>query len=287
VDKIFLIESVRTHRDSSHKYLFWEHLKWTPRFRHFKDKVVHLVIDETGYADNHPSSSIWTNENNQEAERFKRIMEWNERNEFFNDEDIITFGDTDEISSRYTLHALKYCDPENNKAPIDIFTLFLNKRVFQAYRTANPYYKYASGNSGAPTLFTFAHCKELLAQSKIATRKRGRSGHYMVGGTHTTYYSYVPQLFLKMYSCTECTDKIEWAKPFFENKKPLRDNALYLMHEWGNWDDKEDDIRGKYDDGVEYYPWALKCNPLRYKSFSLFQPDERLYLPEEEVPFTC
>ena len=47
---------------------------------------------------------------------------------------------------------------------------------------------------------------------------------------------------------------------------------------------RETDLRGK-SKGLEYYPWVLKCNPLRYKSFSLFKPDERLFLTAEELPF--
>ena len=49
VDKIFLTESVRTHRDSKLKPLMWEELKWTPRFRKFQDKVVHIILDDVTF----------------------------------------------------------------------------------------------------------------------------------------------------------------------------------------------------------------------------------------------
>ena len=46
VDKIFLVEKARSHFNNRVKHLFWEHLKWTPRFKRFQDKVVHIINDD-------------------------------------------------------------------------------------------------------------------------------------------------------------------------------------------------------------------------------------------------
>jgi len=213
-------------------------------------------------------------------------MEWNRRNKFFDPDDIISFGDADEIASRHTIHALKYCDLENDTNPIDAGILFLNKCIFKSLETGQPV-KGHPYSLGDPTFFTFSHCYQLEAEGKYASRNRGKSGHYILGGTHLTWFPYIPQLFLKVFACTECSSGFEYMAPFFDTTKPLRDVILGVMRDCSDRGSQEHDTRGKFTDGTEYYPWALKCNPLRYKSFALYQPDDRLYLSEDEVPFSC
>ena len=53
-DKIFVMESTRTHNKGIRKALLWERLQDQPRFKIFQDKVVHLVLDDAEvFADPH------------------------------------------------------------------------------------------------------------------------------------------------------------------------------------------------------------------------------------------
>jgi len=117
-------------------------------------------------------------------------------------------------------------------------------------------------------------------------RNRGKSGHYIYGGTHLTYYPYVPQLLIKSFTCTECGPILEQVARVFFN---VGNNFWQALKDYMA-DDKTvthrmSDKRGKLRAGVEYYPWALRCNPLRYKPTAFSVPDDRLFLTEAELPF--
>jgi len=285
VDKFFITESIHVHKkgDTSSKYLTWEHLKWTPRFSRFADKVVYFALDDSLFPRTAGDGPLFANEHDQESVRFFRFLEWNKRNKFFDDDDMISFGDTDEIPSRHVIHALKYCNPERSDSSIDVGTFFLNKRVSAPFKTGFcvPGHEY---NLGDPTFFTVGHCKQLAEQGQVATRQRGTSGHFMLGGSHCTYYPYLPQYLLKEFSCTECSGSMDYVTPFLDESKPFIETLKQVTDRIAAFVG-EKDVRGQFKDGSEYYPWVLRCNPLRYKSFALYKPDDRLFLTLEELPF--
>jgi len=239
------------------------------------------VLDDSEFplTDTH----LFATEHDQEAVRFLKFLEWNRRNKFFDDDDYISFGDTDEIPSRHVIHALKYCNPTSLYSSIDVGSFFLNKRIFAAFRTGfcvpgHPY------NYGDPTFFSIAHCKRLADEGKVASRRRGSSGHFMIGGSHFSYYSYFPQFLVKEFSCTECASSMSYVTPFLDESKPFIQTLQEVTDRIARFDDfSEKDVRGTTPD--EYYPWVLRCNPHRYKTLALYKLDPRLFLTQEELPF--
>ena len=120
VDKIFLLESVRAHK-GFHKPLIWEKVRNTPRFAKFSNMVVHLVLDDSIGQD---KSDLFGNERQQENIRWPRIMAWNKANgNYFGDDDVISFGDTDEIPSLENLNLLKHCKIKVDKVDVGIWVL--------------------------------------------------------------------------------------------------------------------------------------------------------------------
>ena len=85
-------------------------MKFTKRFEKFQSKIVHFIIDDADiqFADMalkefHPElHKIWTMEFYQELLRWVKFLEWNSQSNYFGPNDIVGFGDADEIASRKT-----------------------------------------------------------------------------------------------------------------------------------------------------------------------------------------
>jgi hypothetical protein len=131
VDRIFLIESTVAHAVSHTKPLVWEHIKNQPRFAKFCPKVVSFILDDSYYpVDRSDARRVdWSNEYLQERMRWELFKKWNEATHMFGDDDIVGFGDTDEIPSTENLHLLKYCEMKEPSVDIGTwFTFFSNRR---------------------------------------------------------------------------------------------------------------------------------------------------------------
>ena len=88
----------------------------------------------------------WQLENLQEEVRWKKIKEWNSITHSLTNNDIIGFGDADEVTSRTNIQLLKYC-PLKSKS-LDIGIWFPFGRMDQAYMSDYPVsfkYKYTLG----------------------------------------------------------------------------------------------------------------------------------------------
>ena len=91
---------------------------------------------------------------------------------------------------------------------------------------------------------------------------------------------------MKRVTCSECSfnKKIPWTQ--FSN---LAEFTEWLIHSkpwdtfWLKYPDHE--IRGT-GDPVEYYPWALVCNPYRYRASLFLTNDERLFYDKDQLPFS-
>lgn len=218
---------------------------------------------------------MWAAEDLQEIRRWQKIREWNEHTEFFQSTDMIGFGDCDEIASRHNVHLLKYCTVKSDD-PVDIGIWFPFGRIHQAYRTdfSIPRHPYTLGD---PTFFTFAQAQKGLAGAhaetetlKYATRARGKSKNYLLGGIHMTHYGYLIYMLLKKMSCSECVgsldrlreelteayEKDEWSKlEQLWSKTP--DSILHRIVALKQLDPAE---RAQ----VVYLPWFFDCNRDRY-----------------------
>jgi hypothetical protein len=83
------------------------------------DKIVHFVLDDGLYT---RKGFDW--ENYQEQSRWEKFIAWNNATNMFQDDDILIFGDADEIPSREIYQHFRYL-----LAPTDIGTWFTNSDV--------------------------------------------------------------------------------------------------------------------------------------------------------------
>ena len=142
VDKFFIVEMVIQHNMLfPTKELTWDHVKKQSRFRKFQDKIVHIVLDDVAIAEMYATETnetIWKVEHFQEMYRWKRIQEWNDYTKFFGPDDLIGFGDTDEIASRENIQILKHCHFSRHIASIDIGIWFPYGKFDQAFASDFP-----------------------------------------------------------------------------------------------------------------------------------------------------
>jgi len=283
VDKIFLVESTRAHIKNNPKLLFWEHLKWTPRFRRFQDKIVHLVLDDLSTV---PKNVVGGSlETYQEIMRFNLVVEWNIKNKFFDDDDLISFGDADEIVSRNTLHALKYCELVNESRSVDAAIWFVHQSI-QATQISYAFIANISRYSlGSPTFHSFGKCNKTYHEGNWLTREKGRKGGSAVaGGIHLSWYPNPFQLLMKRITCSECRfiGDVSWNYTSLEQFS----NWVLFSKPWKTFwlKNAKEEVRGS-GDRSEYYPWAMVCNPYRYRSSVFLTNDERLFYTKEQLPF--
>jgi len=286
VDKIFLVETMRTHYGNTPKPLFWEKLKWTPRFRRFQDKVVHFVMDDLSFQ---PGSIGGKQEAEQERARFNLIVEWNRKFKYFDDDDLIAMGDCDEIVSRNVIHALKYCEIENLNVGVDAAIWFVHQTIqatqvgYAAISKISPY------SLGSPTFHSFRRCNTTYDKGDFLTREKGRNkGHAIAGGIHLSWYPNPFQLLMKRVTCSECRfdGPTNWTT--FSDLKEFSEWLIFSKPWktfWLRYPDHE--VRGT-GDPTEFYPWAMVCNPYRYRASVFLTNDERLFFSRKDLPFdTC
>ena len=102
--------------------------------------VVHLVIDDSQYAQLNRNEgerdNYWALEALQERLRWEKIKEWNGYTKAFGDDDVIGFGDADEITFRDNIQLLKNCPLKTPS--IDIGIWFPFGRMDQAFKSDFP-----------------------------------------------------------------------------------------------------------------------------------------------------
>ena len=261
VDYIFLIESTISHKGKT-KPLVWEMIKKTPRFSKFQDKVVHFIMDDSHLKRNSERSDIFQYENLQEKLRWQYFLEWNEVNRVFKDDDVIGFGDTDEIPSRENIQLLKHCVLRDGKVDIGIwFPLGLIDQAFQTDFPV-PGHPYTLGD---PTFMTI---KRAMEQQLYPNRGRGSSGNFLIGGAHFSNYLYAPNLLLKQLSASEYNGgKIpsEFINQGDMKKFAVIPGRTVLLEELD-----------EYDKEVVYFPWFYDCNRDRFPSWERDRSDPRI-----------
>lgn len=112
------------------------------------------------------------------------------------------FGDADEIPNRAKLNMFKYCEIEGDS--IDFGIWFPFGHINQAFQCDYPVPGFPF-TLGDPTYFTLASAKKFAAENpnEYPSRRRGLSGHYMLGGIHLTHYGYLPFQIIKRATATE------------------------------------------------------------------------------------
>jgi hypothetical protein len=266
IDRFFIVEAVKTQYRSTRQPLLWEAVRDTPRFKRFTPWVVHLALNDADMAKaTHGGEGIWSVERYQERQRWKEIKMWNDYERFFEDEDVIGFGDVDEIPSRENLQLLKHCQLRVNMVDVGIW--MTQGRLSDAYHSIFGVsgYPYTLGD---PTFFKYSAAVELGAedgQGHYVNRQRGSSGPFVIGGMHMTFDGFLTARLLKLMACTECeldaNTVRHWRDLWSSNK------TLQLEHEMlqvpQNW------LHGRVpvetvDPRTVCIPWLLACNPERY-----------------------
>ena len=192
VDKFFIVEWVSFHNGgvAGAKPLTWEALKHQKRFQKFHDKVVHFVLDDLDTETiKQTANDLFSFERYQEKMRWQKIKEWNDVNKFFKANDMIGFGDTDELPARHNVHLLSNCELKPEIKSVDIGIWFQTGNMDHAFITDFP----AAGDRytlGDPTYWKFSEAEAKGARGDIPSRERGGSGVSLFGGTHLTVRVY-------------------------------------------------------------------------------------------------
>ena len=99
-----------------------------------------MVIDDSEYAQTQRKQgdrrNEWALEDLQERLRWEKIKEWNKHTKAFSGNDLIGFGDADEIASRENIQLLKHCPLKSPS--IDIGIWFPFGRMNQAFKSDFP-----------------------------------------------------------------------------------------------------------------------------------------------------
>ena len=141
VDRFFLVESMHAHKFGATKTLIWESVM--RRFRAFKDKVVHIVVDDarsraaTLRSNNDRAS--WDGLHNMMEEGVQAVLSWQAASspeERFAPEDLLIIGDVDEVMSRDALSRIVSCEMKHDVTTGALWMPMGN--VSRAFRTDWP-----------------------------------------------------------------------------------------------------------------------------------------------------
>lgn len=278
VDKFFITESVYSHsNDQKRKPLIWDKVKDTPRFKRFADKVVHFVVDDAGRTI--PDGNIWASEDAQERLRWEKFKEWNEKHKYFEDDDLLGFGDTDEIPSRNALAVLKQCS--GNLDHLDIGITFFFGGHENAFRSDFPKSGYPY-TLGEPTFFTLKDALTFRGKYPYPNKNRGQSPKFLLGGAHISPYPYAPFVMNKALVATERRKMAVTSGSMEELEDYYKNEAVnQFRSRISNVNQVMNRIKDHY-----YIPWIMKCVPDRYPSF-FGKRDQRLYYPPCFFDFEC
>ena len=279
VDWFFVVEWTMPHNKRLHpKPLAWEAVKHQHRFDFVRQQVVHIVLDDVDAAYTTRRDDLWTVERLQEQRRWEKIVEWNAQTGYFGDDDLIGFGDTDEIPSRRVVELLKNCQWRNDK-PVDVGIWFPMGRINQAFRTDQPIrgHPYTLGDP------TFHVWKSAMRQKhKTPSRNRGTSGNFILGGAHFSNYGYLISQILKGMSCTEC-DYANLQKRLAHLRAAVQSGEWQQLEQassqmQANWAARTialDQLDPAERDRIVYLPWFYDCNRDRYSMWE-GRPDSRI-----------
>ncbi|CAL8084446.1 unnamed protein product [Orchesella dallaii] len=283
VDKFFLLESTFTYYLGVPKPLIWEALKGQPRFEKFLHKVVHFVLDEQDVLNaqldavkvekGKVQGNSYNIENLQEKMRWIKFMQWNSVANYFDGNDLLGFGDSDEIPNRNVVYYLKHCVMPSN--PVDIGIWFPFGRIDQAFQTDWPVrgHPYSYGDPTYWTLDAAVAYGAYFHNNPPPSRQRGRSPGYLIGGMHMTHYGYFPFQLAKILTKIEgigetVQNEIASKIQFVMNKLKVGDKN-YSMSEV-----EQIDAFKNIEAELTKLPANFKKRIISLDSFKLKYPDE-------------
>ena len=287
IDYFIITESLESHYQQTKKPLIWELVQLQPRFKKFRDKVIHFVLDDADIVMPTPEEGIFGSERLQEKLRWEKLKKWSDRLLLLSDDDVIGFGDADEITNRLNIHRLRYCRLKSSV--FDIGSWFAFGELKHAFASDFPVigHPYTIGN---PTYWKFGKAKNF--HQSYPTYQRGNSGGYLLGGAHLTHYSYIPYLLIKSLTATEADKSFGKIRSIVEkissndintNSKSVLnlivrklDGFMKMVPSTRFVEVQKLVKRESNYAEVMIVPWFLKCNPERYPSWYGHYDDLRL-----------
>lgn len=276
VDHFVIVESIKSHHNLASKILIWDRVKDQSRFQKFHKKILHFIIDDSQINMQDPEiNNIWYIEGLQESQRWKMFVHWNNNHgHYYSEEDMISFGDADEISAKQNIEILKQCDIGNR---VDIGLWFTFGLLNQAFQSDWPIPGYPF-SLGSPTFWSI---QRATSYDKVPTRMRGRSEFHLLGGAHLTNNHYLPHILYKINTCTEC-DTDQSIFNYYSSmaiqgriKELEMDLPEKIIGGHRSRIVSIDQLDAKTRQSVVKIPWFLECNLERYPYWN-GKPDSRL-----------
>uniref|UniRef100_A0A0G4HZD5 Uncharacterized protein n=1 Tax=Chromera velia CCMP2878 TaxID=1169474 RepID=A0A0G4HZD5_9ALVE len=289
VDLFFIAEQTVSHLGGSAKPLVFTANR--NRFAKFAHKIVHIVVDDV-------ESSIalsevrggdeWALEFQMRspllAQRVARYHFEKPGGVFRSADDVILRGDLDEVPSRDSLNAFKYCRPRLMPADFAISMPMGKLGSFFASDWPMPGYPYsftAPSVSRVGDIFNISDPESVQKAAKLALRYR--NGAYVMGGMHLTSYQHIPFSLLKDASIVEGRKQsiTELIDPMLRNGR----EAAYVLQRAENehmpaWKARlkeGHEIEKVYHERIHKVPWFLQCNLQAFPSWQGLI-DKRIYL---------
>lgn len=234
-----------------------------------------ILDDAQAFPDANPKA-IFAMEGLQEKARWESFLRWNEHTAFFRPEDLVGFGDADEIASRENVNLLRNCEMAGPS--VDIGSWFAWTTLDKAFRPDWPVHPIQPWTLGDPTFWTVASTTEYARRGdRYPSRMRGTSGYYLLGGIHMTDNGLLSFHLAKLIACSECADEImktlKVVAPYFQEKGIVSnssmielakkiDRSLSLRERFRSVQDVQRELGRAY-----YLPWFLECNRDRFPSW--------------------
>eukprot|EP00128_Syssomonas_multiformis_P017639 Colp12_sorted_trinity150504_noHs@30333 len=269
VDIFILHESTVTHR-GARKPLYYD--RASAQFRKFHHKLVHNVYDDSrvGWIDHVKADLItdrvdWTLDAQQHQLGLRYLRE---HFAWLSDDDIIIWGDGDEVADPGLLLHMKHCEITTH----DIFPLATNTPFYMSdfrwlFQTDwPPSYNYPY-SFAMPTLWSYRTLKELSQDPGMDLRRHKPKNPWPElppGGYHVSSFAYPPSLMFKLLSTTEYgdasqipRDMVEWMTLLQRSPHPW---PCHRIHSAGN---TLPDAYTKWG-YTHRAPWFVQQNPERY-----------------------
>lgn len=289
VDLFCVIEMSITHKGQD-KPLLWARNKDKPRFAKFRDRVLHVVVDDEHtikllhrLSHTRFEPVVWNYEWEQEKAgkaKLKKMLREVYAKLKPGQEVVMSYGHVDELPSSWNLALVKTCNPRTY--PIDNGAWMPMGRFDRAFQSDNPVIKDLPFTYGNPTFHN---------PNVSMFRALGRSGRYLLGGWHMTHSAYPPLQVIKDLTCTECSGELADAdlqllrggqagvKAYFENLSSLQKWPEYLDR-IVPLEELRADSRAPYKDRPDLLqpPRTVQCNADRYEIW-FGRYDRRLSMP--------
>lgn len=254
------------------------------RYARFRSKILHVVIDDVEGMSVRTTNSTTGIENIGEPNtgvvldiRSKRLMTLQEKFAIKPD-DIIVYGDLDEIPSAELLLHMKHCQLKQPNFHLNVNSPMFNHRIGCLFRTDHP--------PGSDWQYSLRF-PQLISGSQLSTLKtlsRIEAPSTVGFGLHLTWYMYPPQIITKMFlmadgaasttqlRCALGMTPEEWTQELLWPQ----DRTSTCVPWFGEWSARcltEDHYPPQYKEpGVIWWPWVVTENRERYPEFFLQRP---------------